>query len=627
MNQSYPFKPIIEDDDDTTSDQRILIQEAQTSESVVDLSPATRSPPTRATATSSPVRSPRTRKPQNHPRLSILLTPPLLATGSREASSRPSSPILAVLEEGYNSCLRAVLRQDALVAAVNRTSNLRISSKRLYYPESLPRSQGAYGDVWIGRLDEKLGETRIVAVKRIRLKPQDGGSNAGLLKSLLQEVIPWYDLSHRNITPFIGYTFDGNDAAMISEWQDNGHIFEYLAKHPRAKRLRMAFLEVEVVSDAEGEGAADSGQTRQLAPPGIPQDEIPLGAGGPPTAVPQIASQALPEGDYQQKGSRSRRSERRKEKNSKGKQKAEAVGDVGGGDDEIIEIDFNDMGQVFGPAPGVMSGSTLPITVPANPPPPQYPIQTQSQTTNRGGAPRGRGRGRGGRGGVQAANLPGQGGFLASVVNNSGYNHTDFDLQQYAYTAAGQSSSFQSSLRGGGPSSQPRYNQNAQPQSSRGGFGARRNGANFRGFAYDDDDNDPAGRALRNIARKGLTESNNMYLRPIKFVKSAAVLFQDQEEIFAAEVADNNNANSDGAAPTAERVEQVFHGGVKRGSGLAEKKEELGLDSESDSEDDSEDDSPKEGEKPVEAPAVEAAKAPLPRLEVATLVEATARLE
>ncbi|KAG8989091.1 hypothetical protein FRB90_002403 [Tulasnella sp. 427] len=179
----------------------------------------------------------RAARPRPHARLSILLTPPLSATSSQGAPSPPPTPIVTVLEEGYHDCLRAVLKQDALVAAVNHTRHLRINSTRLYCPESQARSQGAYGDVWIGRLDETLCDARTVAVKRIRLKPQDGPSSAGLLKALLQEVIPWYGLDHRNITPFIGYTFDSGHAALISEWQDNGHVFEYLAKHPRASRL------------------------------------------------------------------------------------------------------------------------------------------------------------------------------------------------------------------------------------------------------------------------------------------------------------------------------------------------------------------------------------------------------
>ncbi|KAG8897352.1 hypothetical protein FRC01_011367, partial [Tulasnella sp. 417] len=224
------FQPVVEDDDEEAAcggDEGVPI--------VIEDSWSSFSPVTaRSSASAS---HPRGKRP--HPRLSILLTPPLSATGSQGATSPPPTPILAVLEEEYHQCLRAVLKQDALVAAVNHTRHLRIDSSRLYCPENKPRSQGAYGDVWLGALDQGSGNTRTVAVKRIRLKPQDGPSNASLLKALLQEAIPWYGLNHKNITPFIGYTFDHGYAALISEWQPRGHVFEYLSKYPRADRLEM----------------------------------------------------------------------------------------------------------------------------------------------------------------------------------------------------------------------------------------------------------------------------------------------------------------------------------------------------------------------------------------------------
>lgn len=60
---------------------------------------------------------------------------------------------------------------------------------------------------------------------------------------------------------------------------------------------------------------------------------------GPPTGTVDLAPQAPSETQYQQKGSRARRSERRKEKKLKEKQKGEALpADLGGGDDGILEI-------------------------------------------------------------------------------------------------------------------------------------------------------------------------------------------------------------------------------------------------------------------------------------------------
>lgn len=106
LYQSYQFQPVIEDEDDEATsggNKRFPVI-------VEDNSPAVS--PVDATFNTSASHLKRKRP---HPRLSILLTPPLSATGTHGAASPPPTPILAVLEEGYHQCLRAVLKQDALV--------------------------------------------------------------------------------------------------------------------------------------------------------------------------------------------------------------------------------------------------------------------------------------------------------------------------------------------------------------------------------------------------------------------------------------------------------------------------------------------------------------------------------
>lgn len=198
------------------------------------------------------------------------------------------------------------------------------------------------------------------------------------------------------------------------------------------------------------------------------------------------------------------------------------------------------MDLVFGPAPGAASNQIAPMSAAPYVSPPHSPTQAQIPNTNRGGVPQGRGRGRGGRGGFHPPPQPGHGGYLAQGGKNGGYTHTDFDLQQYAYPSQPQASSSQQYPKNYGPIPQsPRGKFQPHPQFPfQAGGGGRRNQANFRGFAYDDDAD---GLALRKLARKGLGASN-MYLKPVKFVKSSAILFQDREEIFAAEVADNGKA-------------------------------------------------------------------------------------
>ncbi|KAG8949098.1 hypothetical protein FRC04_009044 [Tulasnella sp. 424] len=230
VNHSFRFKPVIENDHEEPQ-----IRTRQVGRAGLSSRSRTSSLGPQVASASSPP----SQRPRPHARLSIFLAPPLQGADSNDNTSPPPTPILAVLEEGYNHCLRAVLKQDALVAAVNYTRHLRIPSSRLHYLEGEPRSHGAYGDVWYGQLDDGSGDFRTVAIKRIRLGSQDGESNYGLLKSLLGEVVPWYRLNHPNISPFIGYTFDNGHATLVSEWQHHGHVMKYLQGHPHANRLEL----------------------------------------------------------------------------------------------------------------------------------------------------------------------------------------------------------------------------------------------------------------------------------------------------------------------------------------------------------------------------------------------------
>lgn len=73
-------------------------------------------------------------------------------------------------------------------------------------------------------------------------------------------------------------------------------------------------------------------------PNGLPLEGNGGSAEGPPTGPPEIAPQAPSDDQHQQKGSRARRTERRKAKKLKGKEKDEVPVDLDGGDDDIIEI-------------------------------------------------------------------------------------------------------------------------------------------------------------------------------------------------------------------------------------------------------------------------------------------------
>ena len=50
----------------------------------------------------------------------------------------------------------------------------------------------------------------------------------------------WYDLDHDNILPLLGYTTDVSlYPALVSPFCKQGHVMEYLEKHPDADRAQM----------------------------------------------------------------------------------------------------------------------------------------------------------------------------------------------------------------------------------------------------------------------------------------------------------------------------------------------------------------------------------------------------
>ncbi|KAG9046258.1 hypothetical protein FS837_004784 [Tulasnella sp. UAMH 9824] len=226
FHRLFRFKPFAENGDADSPNPLLNLSQAVLN-SAYGSSPA-----------ESPVNSSRSRRSHPRARLSIILTPPLQPSCSHDAVSPPPTAIIAVLEEGHNRIVRTAMKQDALIAAVNYTQHLRIPATRLHYPERAPRAHGACGDVWYGFLEESNG-LHPVAIKRLHPRSEDGSSSYGLLKDLLGEVVPWHELNHRNISRFIGFTFDNDHATLISEWQHYGNIMSFLREHPDVNRLEL----------------------------------------------------------------------------------------------------------------------------------------------------------------------------------------------------------------------------------------------------------------------------------------------------------------------------------------------------------------------------------------------------
>jgi len=59
-----------------------------------------------------------------------------------------------------------------------------------------------------------------------------------LNKRLKREAYYWAKLSHRNITPFLGYQ-SGEEPLLISPFYQNGSLVKYLEDHPQAPKLKL----------------------------------------------------------------------------------------------------------------------------------------------------------------------------------------------------------------------------------------------------------------------------------------------------------------------------------------------------------------------------------------------------
>ncbi|KAF9001995.1 kinase-like domain-containing protein [Cyathus striatus] len=90
---------------------------------------------------------------------------------------------------------------------------------------------GTYSDIWIGVW---LGEQK-VALKALRnIKASDQKAQ----KRFKHEIEVWAELLHDHILPFYGVVTDlGQHIHMVSPWQDNGNVLDYVQSHPTADRM------------------------------------------------------------------------------------------------------------------------------------------------------------------------------------------------------------------------------------------------------------------------------------------------------------------------------------------------------------------------------------------------------
>ena len=56
---------------------------------------------------------------------------------------------------------------------------------------------------------------------------------------LVEEVVGWKWLQHKNILPFVGVVLTPPFFSIISDWVDNGDIMHFIRAHPDYNRLHL----------------------------------------------------------------------------------------------------------------------------------------------------------------------------------------------------------------------------------------------------------------------------------------------------------------------------------------------------------------------------------------------------
>ncbi|CAE6537263.1 unnamed protein product [Rhizoctonia solani] len=95
-----------------------------------------------------------------------------------------------------------------------------------------PVANGGLGDVFSGRLRDGTP----VAIKTIRPYYEPSQQDRVYHKQAAKEIYTWSKCKHPNVVQLKGLAVFHDCLAMISCWEDNGSLLQYLSRHPTADR-------------------------------------------------------------------------------------------------------------------------------------------------------------------------------------------------------------------------------------------------------------------------------------------------------------------------------------------------------------------------------------------------------
>ncbi|KAG8728311.1 hypothetical protein FRC10_005090, partial [Ceratobasidium sp. 414] len=167
---------------------------------------------------------PRTAETGGGSRLTLAPTPP------REISSVVITSVMTVEE---------IISHLGSKGCIDMTGQLDLTSCSEY-----PISSGGMGDVYRCNLENGI----TVAIKAVRFHVNSSNENQKPLKLAARELYTWSKCRHRNVQPLLGLVKFRGQIGMLSTWEVNGSLHDYLESHPKVDRCRMVRLHSDVLS-------------------------------------------------------------------------------------------------------------------------------------------------------------------------------------------------------------------------------------------------------------------------------------------------------------------------------------------------------------------------------------------
>ncbi|KAG8729121.1 hypothetical protein FRC11_009472, partial [Ceratobasidium sp. 423] len=144
---------------------------------------------------------------------------------------------MTTIDQATNPIITSTMTCPDIVAILtsNGCADLTLSLDRSACIE-YPVASGGLGDVFYGRLFDGTP----VAIKTIRGYYNMGQSVRVYNKRAAKEIYTWSKCKHPNIVQLKGLAVFRECLAMISRWEENGNLLQYLSRHPFADRCQLS---------------------------------------------------------------------------------------------------------------------------------------------------------------------------------------------------------------------------------------------------------------------------------------------------------------------------------------------------------------------------------------------------